>query len=462
MEGWAISTCTRCGANKDNGHPINALGHNYQRSVAQEATCTKDGMAVYTCSRCGDSYREPIPATGHKWGEWIDGDPATCVQYGNRYHQCSRCGQKEWERNYAGGLGDHDWGEWVTVKEPTATEPGLQERTCKIDASHKEQQEIPATGEVNPAEPDNKEPKAELTLSVQMRDPQESYPYATTVSESAETWYDYTITNTGDIPLYVRLTRMKGTSSSDAYGGHVLQPGESYSGYGKCIMICYSNTMTPDPDDSPYMGTIRQKFTATGYDITNKDLKLCESNTVIIDAKIAKKSEPDKPGIKLKVIQTTDEEEAYNDGDEIYYRYTVTNTGNVPLRHVFYWKGGTGSEYRIDEFKKVLDPGESMDLPGDSGAFCPQVSNKNMIPAPDDSPYAGSFPFSFRVEGFAVDDTDCTTPICDDGPVTFEHKIAKPSGPKPWPIPEESQLKVDAWFAPSCARPSDPAGYQLG
>ncbi len=97
--GYGIDTCTRCGANRDNGRRIDPLGHNYQRKVAQEATCTKDGMAVYTCSRCGDSYREPIPATGHKWGEWVDGDPATCVQYGNRYHRCSRCGQKEWERN---------------------------------------------------------------------------------------------------------------------------------------------------------------------------------------------------------------------------------------------------------------------------------------------------------------------------------------------------------------------------
>ena len=152
-EGYGIEICTRCGRTKDNGHRIPALGHNYQRKVAQEATCTKDGTAVYTCSRCGDSYREPIPATGHKWGAWHDGNPATCVQYGNRYHQCTRCGQKEWERNYAGGLGDHDWGEWVTVKEPTATESGLEERTCKVDASHKEQREIPSNG------------KAELTIN---------------------------------------------------------------------------------------------------------------------------------------------------------------------------------------------------------------------------------------------------------------------------------------------------------
>ena len=40
----------------------------------------------------------------------------------------------------------HDWGEWVVVKEPTAKEDGLQERTCKRDPSHKETQVIPALG----------------------------------------------------------------------------------------------------------------------------------------------------------------------------------------------------------------------------------------------------------------------------------------------------------------------------
>ena len=144
--GYYIGACSICGTPLDNGDIIPPLGHDYQRSVAQEPTCTSDGMAIYSCSRCGDSYREPIPATGHRWGEWHDGDPATCVQYGNRYHDCTRCGIREWERNYAGGLGDHDWGEWVIVKEPTVTEDGLKERVCKIEASHKEQEVIPALG----------------------------------------------------------------------------------------------------------------------------------------------------------------------------------------------------------------------------------------------------------------------------------------------------------------------------
>ncbi|MBR5383938.1 MAG: hypothetical protein IK133_08965, partial [Clostridia bacterium] len=144
--GYYITVCSRCGQGLDNGGSIPALGHDYKRSVAQEATCTSDGMAIYTCSRCGDAYREPIPATGHKWGGWTNDTPSTCVSYGTRYHVCQRCGTKEWERNYADGLGDHDWGEWKVIKEPAVGVAGLEERVCKNDASHKEQREIPAIG----------------------------------------------------------------------------------------------------------------------------------------------------------------------------------------------------------------------------------------------------------------------------------------------------------------------------
>ena len=146
--GYYVTVCSRCGQGLDNGGSIPALGHDYKRSVAQEATCTSDGMVVYTCSRCGDAYREPIPATGHKWGQWIVDTPSNCVQYGTRYHQCQRCGIKEWERNYADGLGDHDWGEWQEIQPATYVAPGIEERVCKIDSSHREQREIPFTGKV--------------------------------------------------------------------------------------------------------------------------------------------------------------------------------------------------------------------------------------------------------------------------------------------------------------------------
>lgn len=41
--------------------------HSYTGTVTTPATCTTDGVKTFTCS-CGDSYTEPIPATGHNYG----------------------------------------------------------------------------------------------------------------------------------------------------------------------------------------------------------------------------------------------------------------------------------------------------------------------------------------------------------------------------------------------------------
>ena len=49
---------------------------------------------------------------------------------------------------------DHDFGEWVITKQPTETEKGLKERTCKT-CGVKETEEIPATGKKEDPKPDD-------------------------------------------------------------------------------------------------------------------------------------------------------------------------------------------------------------------------------------------------------------------------------------------------------------------
>lgn len=41
----------------------------------------------------------------------------------------------------------HEWGDWEVTKEPSATQTGERTRVCRLDASHTQTQEIPATGE---------------------------------------------------------------------------------------------------------------------------------------------------------------------------------------------------------------------------------------------------------------------------------------------------------------------------
>ena len=141
--------CTFCGAVLDEQEDIPALGHDYQLTDSRDATATEDGYKKYTCSRCGDSYTETISKTPHNHSYAMTAEtPATCTAAGSRTYRCTICGATYSDTIPATG---HNWGGWVTVKEPTATEDGLKERVCGNDASHKEQQAIPATGETEAA-----------------------------------------------------------------------------------------------------------------------------------------------------------------------------------------------------------------------------------------------------------------------------------------------------------------------
>ena len=63
--------------------------HNYTEEITVEATCETDGEATYTCE-CGDTYTEPIKATGHKYTNKTIAP--TVTEKGYTLHICSACG----------------------------------------------------------------------------------------------------------------------------------------------------------------------------------------------------------------------------------------------------------------------------------------------------------------------------------------------------------------------------------
>ncbi len=414
--GYGIDTCTRCGANRDNGRRIDALGHNYQRKVAQEATCTKDGTAVYTCSRCGDSYREPIPATGHKWGEWVDGDPATCVQYGNRYHQCTRCGQKEWERNYAGGLGDHDWGEWVTVKEPTATEDGLKERTCKVDTSHKEQEVIPATEE-------DIEPWIKIGFS------------SSTPKKDAYSAKDYEIVDTADIEsnylmenyLFCKYevgSSWRQTAGLSGYSDR-FEPGE-FSAHSHCINTLISdsfmNYINPGTETDTLLGTVTVYYRVDGYNPFTGE-KVCESNVISRTYNVAKSTEYDISASYSKgpiVVESSSSPERYwtavnvlseNGGIDWRYHYGYADSSDVTVDRIV-WR----------EFRDG----------GSSGAFCfdPTIikPQDHIAPGTETEEYAGEATLLVWAVGYLPDtDTEVTRSDAVQIPLLVKKEEPKPA-----------------------------------
>lgn len=78
--------CQYCGAEDPNHVPHE---HAYHETQRVEPTCTENGYIQHTCD-CGDSYREPLPATGHTWGEWSPAGDGKEVRY------CDACGAEDY------------------------------------------------------------------------------------------------------------------------------------------------------------------------------------------------------------------------------------------------------------------------------------------------------------------------------------------------------------------------------
>ena len=83
QEGYNERMANPCYENKQ-------FNHLYSSSVTQP-TCDENGATTYVCSRCGDTYSEPIPATGHEYEESILYEP-TCTKKGVKEYCCTKCG----------------------------------------------------------------------------------------------------------------------------------------------------------------------------------------------------------------------------------------------------------------------------------------------------------------------------------------------------------------------------------
>ena len=78
--------CQYCGAEDPDHVPHE---HDYHETHRVDPTCTEDGYIEYTCD-CGDSHTDPLPATGHSWGEWTPAGDGKEVRY------CDACGAEDY------------------------------------------------------------------------------------------------------------------------------------------------------------------------------------------------------------------------------------------------------------------------------------------------------------------------------------------------------------------------------
>lgn len=78
--------CRYCGAEDPDHVPHE---HDYHETHRVDPTCTEDGYVEYTCD-CGDTHTDPLPATGHRWGEW------TPAGDGEEVRSCEVCGAEDY------------------------------------------------------------------------------------------------------------------------------------------------------------------------------------------------------------------------------------------------------------------------------------------------------------------------------------------------------------------------------
>ena len=126
--GHYIATCTRCGAVVEN-RVTPALGHEWEITGEQQATCTERGTIERKCKNCSQTSTLVEPARGHVWEEDAEAAvPATCTQAGSRTFECAGCDATYTETVAALG---HVLRESSTP--PTCTEAGYTTYRCSRD-----------------------------------------------------------------------------------------------------------------------------------------------------------------------------------------------------------------------------------------------------------------------------------------------------------------------------------------
>ena len=89
--------------------------------ITTAATCTQDGVKTFTCTLCGETRTEVVGSSGHVASEtFVNTDPE------GHYHVCSVCGEK------TDDVQAHAFEDGEVIKQPSATEEGLQKIVCSV------------------------------------------------------------------------------------------------------------------------------------------------------------------------------------------------------------------------------------------------------------------------------------------------------------------------------------------
>ena len=128
-EGMEVRYCQNCMTRDTRSIP--ATGHSwFDWEIEVEATCAREGLRFRRCKNCKAYQEEKIAKTDHKYGDWVITKAATCAEAGSRTKTCSVCGNTVTES--IAKTSDHKFGDWVVTKEATCKANGTKTRTCSV------------------------------------------------------------------------------------------------------------------------------------------------------------------------------------------------------------------------------------------------------------------------------------------------------------------------------------------
>ena len=139
-----VVRCTVCKAViKRETKTIPATGHTPVIDAAVAPTCTQTGLTEGKhCSVCNTvlTPQTTVEKLPHSWDDGVETKAPTCTEAGVKTFTCSRCHNTKTEPIPALG---HKWGDWETTLPATETTEGSEKRTCQRDLSHTETRSIP-------------------------------------------------------------------------------------------------------------------------------------------------------------------------------------------------------------------------------------------------------------------------------------------------------------------------------
>lgn len=139
-----VVRCTVCKAViKRETKTIPATGHTPVIDAAVAPTCTQTGLTEGKhCSVCNTvlTPQTTVEKLPHSWDDGVETKAPTCTEAGVKTFTCSQCNNTKTEPIPALG---HKWGDWETTLPATETTEGSEKRTCQRDLSHTETRSIP-------------------------------------------------------------------------------------------------------------------------------------------------------------------------------------------------------------------------------------------------------------------------------------------------------------------------------